>query len=237
LKIFFVYLKNDLQRLYEHRVVLFVSILTFVFSMAIAVFQDLDHTNFIYFNIFILPVIVFSVSMYIGREENSLLPIMMGSVKPIVIALSKILAAVIIEMIPIIAFTIIMRFIGIETSYLLLFLAYLLGVTLHIIIALSLTIISRTSSILSISYLAYILVFSATAILYSNGLIPLSFQPIMIVSPAFLSAVLIDNILAISVFSETWLIIAAVVLQMIYAFLLVWFVIRPFYKVYLLTIE
>lgn len=235
MKNFFKYVLNDLKFLYEYRIVLLVSILTFVFAMAMAIFPDLDQSNFIYFNIFILPVIIFSISMFIGREEETLLPVISGTLKPIWVVFAKIIAATIVELIPIVAFTIVMRFTGFETNYFLLFLTYLLGVVIHIIIALSLTIISKKSSTLTLNYLVYILVFSASAILYSNGLIPLNAQYVMLISPAFLSGVIIDNILASSSYSQTWLLIASVVLQFVYGFILVWFVIRPYFKAYLIA--
>lgn len=235
MKNFFKYVLNDLKFLYEYRIVLLVTILTFVFAMAMAIFPDLDQSNFIYFNIFILPVIIFSISMFIGREEETLLPVISGTLKPIWVVFAKIIAATIVELIPIVAFTIVMRFTGFETNYFLLFLTYLLGVVIHIIIALSLTIISKKSSTLTLNYLVYILVFSASAILYSNGLIPLNAQYVMLISPAFLSGVIIDNILASSSYSQTWLLIASVVLQFVYGFILVWFVIRPYFKAYLIA--
>ncbi|PKL01524.1 MAG: hypothetical protein CVV56_00655 [Tenericutes bacterium HGW-Tenericutes-1] len=235
MKNFFKYVLNDLKFLYEYRIVLLVSILTFVFAMAMAIFPDLDQSNFIYFNIFILPVIIFSISMFIGREEETLLPVISGTLKPILVVFAKIFAAVIVELIPIVAFTIVMRFTGFETNYFLLFLTYLLGVIIHIIIALSLTIISKKSSTLTLNYLVYILVFSASAILYSNGLIPLNSQYVMLISPAFLSGVIIDNILASSSYSPTWLLVASVTLQFVYGFILVWFVIRPYFKSYLIA--
>ncbi|MCK7486016.1 MAG: hypothetical protein MZU97_11040 [Bacillus subtilis] len=34
----------------------------------------IDPTNFIYVSIFILPVVVFSISLFIDREEGTLLP-------------------------------------------------------------------------------------------------------------------------------------------------------------------
>ena len=235
MKSFFKYLYNDLKYLYEYRIVLFVTILTFVFAMAMAIFPDMEKSNLIYFNIFILPVIIFSISMFIGREEHTLLPLNSNDLKPIVIVFIKIISAAIVELIPITAFTIVMRYTDFETNYFLLYLVYMLGAIVHIIIALSLTIISKKSSTLTLNYLVYIVVFSASAILFSNGLIPLSAQYFMLISPAYLSAVLVDNIMAVSSYSESWLLISAVALQFIYGFLLVWFVVRPFYKLYLFS--
>jgi len=221
--------------MYEYRIILFVTILTFVFAMAMAIFPDIDISNFIFFNIFILPVIIFSISMFIGREEHTLLPETTSGLAPFLIVVAKILSAAIVELIPITAFTIVLRYTGFETNYFLLYLVYMLGVIIHIIIALSLTIISRKSSTLTLNYLVYILVFSASAILFSNGLIPLSAQYFMLISPAYLSAVLVDNIIAITSFSPSWLLIVSVILQIVYGFLLVWFVIRPFYRLYVIS--
>ncbi len=234
MKSFLKLLKSELTDLYSYRIIVLVTVLTFVFAMAMGLFPELNHSNFFYFNIFVLPVIIFSVSMFISRENNTLIPYVTGEQKPLLYVFAKIIASVIVELIPIVAFIIMMRFTKIDIQYGWLFLAYLLGVILHIIIAISVAIISHKTTTLSINYLAYIIVFSASAILFSNGLIPLSSQYAMLISPAFLSAVLIDNILAGSAYSATWLIVLSVILQFLYGSVLILFVIRPYFKTYLL---
>jgi len=116
-------------------------------------------------------------------------------------------------------------------------LVYIMGVIVHIIIGLSLSIIAKTSAILSLSYIGYIVIFSLLPILYSNGIIPSSFQYYLIISPAFLSGVLIDYIVSDALNPQLWLIITSVVLQVVYTCLFVRFVISPFFKQYLLITQ
>ncbi|MFA7144456.1 MAG: hypothetical protein WC088_04245, partial [Candidatus Izemoplasmatales bacterium] len=155
--------------------------------------------------------------------------------------MAKILAAVTIEILPFIGYVIITlirssAFVNsIHINYFFLFLVYVMGVIVHIIIGLSLSIIAKTSRILSLSYLGYIVVFSLLPILYSNGIIPEAFQYYLIISPAYLSGVLIDYIIFDTLNPELWLIILSIVLQIIYAIVLIRFVIMPFFKQYVLA--
>jgi len=55
----------------------------------------------------------------------------------------------------------------------------------------------------------------------------------LIISPAFLSGVLFENIVFGYLFSDLLLVILAVSLQFVYLFLLIYFVVRPFFKKYL----
>ncbi len=242
---------SDLKRLWSYRIILFIFVLTFLFTLAIALFPALDPSNFIYVSIFILPVIIFSISLFIDREEGTLLPFVFSPLKSAYLVFSKVISALIVQLIPIffilgaMAFTMSDEIAFMETAeinallfdFFLLFLAYLLGSILHILIGLSLSIISKTSSILSLSYVVYIIVFSLTAIMYSNGIIPLRFQYFLIISPAFLSGVLIDNIIAGAAYSETWLIVLAVGLQLAYAVVLTLFVVVPYFKQYVVATD
>ncbi|HAQ56938.1 MAG TPA: hypothetical protein DCR44_06035 [Acholeplasmatales bacterium] len=237
IKTFFNLVWSDLKRLWSYRIVLFIMVLTFLFSLAIILFPVIDPTNFIYVSIFILPVVVFSISLFIDREEGTLLPFVFSPLKSGFLVFSKVLSALAVMTIPIVCFIIAMAIAQYEISFLLLFLAYMLGALLHILIGISLSIISKTTSVLSLSYVAYIVVFSLTAILYSNGIIPLRFQYYLIISPAYLSGVLIDNIVAGCVFSEVWLLILAVGLQLAYGVLLSLFIIIPYFKQYVIATE
>ncbi|MBU1144691.1 MAG: ABC transporter permease [Firmicutes bacterium] len=229
---------SDLKRLLEYRIIHFVIILTALFGASMAFFPDINPSNFIYITIFILPVIIFSISMFIEREENTLIPILKSKCNTLTIVVAKILSSMIIQLIPIVTFILVLAFINkLPINYLYLFLVYILGVLVHILIGLSLSIISKSNQVLSLSYVAYILVFSMLPIFFSNGFIPLKFQYYLIISPAFLSGVLIDNIMAGMAYSSTWLIVLSVVLQFVYGFVLVYFVIRPYFKTFLLSSE
>ncbi|MFA5006859.1 MAG: hypothetical protein WC509_05300 [Candidatus Izemoplasmatales bacterium] len=228
---------SDLKRLWSYRIILFIAILSLVFSFAIALFPMIDPTNFIYVSIFILPVVVFSISLFIDREEGTLLPFVFSPLKSAYLVFSKIVSAFVVMTIPIVFFIAALAFARYDINFGLLFLAYSLGMALHILIGLSLSIISKTSAILSLSYIGYIVIFSLTAILYSNGIIPLRFQYYLIISPAFLSGVLVDNIVAGTAYSEVWLIALAVGLQIVYGALLALFIVVPYFKHYVIATE
>lgn len=244
LKDFLVLVWDDIKRLYTYNIILFVGVLSFLFTMFILFLPIFDSTNYLYISIFVLPVIIFSISMFIEREENTLLPLITSSVSGLKIVMVKVFAAVVIELIPFIGFVLAM-IIGrdsnfsndVNINYFSLLLVYIMGVIVHIIIGLSLSIIAKTSAILSLSYITYIIVFSLLPILYSNGIIPQSFQYYLIVSPAFLSGVLIDYIVSDALNPEIWLIVTSVVLQIVYTVVLIRFVINPFFKQYLLATQ
>jgi hypothetical protein len=244
MKSFFQLIWDDIKRLNAYRIILFVVVLTFLFGMTMLFLPFFGSVNFLYISIFILPVIIFSISMFIEREENTFLPLISSSTPTLKIVMTKILAAVAVELIPFIGFVIVML-IGkddnfsneIQINYFFLFLVYVMGVIVHIIIGLSLSIIAKTSAILSLSYVGYIIVFSLLPILYSNGMIPTSFQYFLIISPAYLSGVLIDYIVLDAIDPAIWLIIISVGLQIVYAVVLVRFVIVPFFRQYVLSTE
>ena len=226
---------SDLKRLWSYRIILFIAVLSLMFAFAIALFPMIDPTNFIYVCIFILPVVVFSISLFIDREEGTLLPFVFSPLKSAYLVFSKIVSAFIVMLLPIALFIAALAFAQYDMDFGLLFLAYSLGVLRRILIGLSLSIISRTTKILSLSYIGYIFIFSLTAIMYSNGIIPLRFQYYLIISPAFLSGVLIDNIVAGGAYSEVWLIALAVGLQLVYGAVLTAFIVIPYFKRYVIA--
>ena len=71
-------------------------------------------------------------------------------------------------------------------------------------------------------------------IFYSEGLIPEFFQYILIVSPAYLSGLLFEQTIIGYIHSPNWLIILAVLLQLAYIGIFTMFVIRPYFKSYIL---
>lgn len=233
LKNYWTLLKADLKRLFVTRVIVFVIVIAFVLGVATGLFQSLNPANALYVSVFILPVLLFSFSLQFEMNLSEL-PQTMKAIKPRELLLSKITAAVLVQLIPLLFIFLALAFIrNLEVNYLLLFLVYLLGVINHIVIGLSLAIISKSYKILSLSYLVYILVFCALPIFFSNGLIPLRMQYFLVFSPAFLSGVLIDNLLAVTVYSPSWLIVLSVFLQIAYTVLLAIFVIHPYFKLYL----
>ena len=239
MKSFFGLVWDDLKRLFRYRIIYFVLALTFLFGMSMIFFPGFA-TNFLYISLFILPVIIFSISLFIEREEGTVSHLISPSTPTLSVVATKILSATIVELIPFAGFVIgsLLRRDAfsndIDVNYFLLFLAYVLGVVLHIVVGLALSIIAKSSRILSLSYLAYIVVFSISPILYSNGIIPEGFQYWLIISPAFLSGVLIDTILSQALTPEIWLLVLSVGLQIGYTVLLVSVVVVPYFKQFIL---
>ena len=71
-------------------------------------------------------------------------------------------------------------------------------------------------------------------IFYQQGLIPEFFQYILIISPAYLSGLLFEQVIVGYIHTPNWLIVVAVLLQFAYVFIFTFFVIRPYFKSYLL---
>ena len=105
---------------------------------------------------------------------------------------------------------------------------------MHITIGIVLAITSKSTSIMSISYIAYIVIFSVMPIFYSQGLVPDALRYVLIVSPAYLSGVLFPEVILGYAFSPGWLIATAVILQVVYILVLTYFVARPYFKSYLI---
>lgn len=226
---------NDIQRFVEYRILhLFLAII-FLFTAAMALFPSMNPMNFIYVSIFILPVVLFSISMYIEREEGTLIPLLNTSCKCSTVLISKILSAMSLQLIPIILYSLVFRFVHqFDISYFAFILTYLLGSLVHIVIGLSLSIISKSNTILSFSYVAYIIIFTLPPIFYENGMIPLSFQYVLMISPAYMSGVLLGNILVGTMYSSLLMILLSIFLQFVYLGVLIYIVTLPFLKAHLL---
>lgn len=226
-------LENDLRRFYHYRILQIVGVISFLFAAILAFFPDFNASNIFYVTVFILPVIVFSFSLKADIVEGHVLPCDKPECDPKLLLISKILSALLLQLVPIIMYILVLElYLKIDIAYVSLFFAYILSATLHIIIGLSLSIISKTDKILSFNYIVYILVFCTGPIFLSNGLIPIRFQYYLLFSPAYLSGILIDNILSGMYYSPVWLILLSLFLQVAYGVLLSFFVIKPFFQAY-----
>ncbi|MFA5741913.1 MAG: hypothetical protein WC874_03435, partial [Candidatus Izemoplasmatales bacterium] len=107
MKDFFPLVWHDIKRLYNYRIIHFVVVLTFLFSMTIWFLPQFGSANFLYISIFVLPVIIFSISMFIEREEKTFVPLITSQTDTLKIVAAKILAAVTIEIFPFIGYTIV----------------------------------------------------------------------------------------------------------------------------------
>lgn len=235
MKNFLSILRNDFRNFRKYNILQIVLMLSVLFAAIMAFFTQINPLLLIYVTVFILPVITFAISMYIEAEEHSVLPLAVCDCNSVEIIASKIVSSLVLLLIPYVLYTLVMVFVLHMTYNILLFLLiYILSAVMHIVIGLVLAIISKSSSVMSISYVGYIVIFSLMPIFYSQGLIPQAFQYVLIVSPAYLSGVLFEQVIYGYIFSPDWLIIMAVLLQIIYILLLLIFIARPYFKTYLL---
>ncbi len=230
-------IRNDFRNYLKYNILQIMIALSILFSGAMAFLPGIDPLIFIFTTVFILPVIVFSTNFFIEKEERSLTPQAIGELTSLQLILAKTTSALILMLIPFLFLTLVMVFLLHMTISIPLFLLiYLLASVMHIIVGTTLAIIAKSSQIMSISYIGYIILFSLIPFFYANGLIPNVFQYVLIISPAYLSGILFQEIYYGYAFSPTMLILLSVVLQMIYIFILTFFVVRPYFKTYLLYI-
>ncbi len=232
---FLTILKNDFNNYIKYNILHIVIAISVIFAGAMAFVTNIDAMIFIYITVFILPTIIFSISIYIEKEEQTLLPLAIAKCSSLEIILSKVTSAMLLLLIPFVLYSLVMVFVlNMTINILLFFLVYVLGSIMHIIIGLVLALISKSTQIMSISYIGYIVLFALIPFFYANNLIPKVFQYILVISPAYLSGILFQEIYYGYAFSSTFMIIIAVILQVLYIGLLTYFVVRPYFKSYLL---
>jgi hypothetical protein len=235
MKTFFQELNHNLRRLFEYHVIQITIVLSVVFALLMALFPSIDPLNFVSLSLFILPVILYSISTFLYRDDGPV-QCSIPSRSPVLCSVSsQLLASMIIQLIPFVLYTTILLVRGHHINVFLFFIVFLGGALLHTLIGMVLAITSKTSQQIAYGYLVYILVFSLTPILYINGIIPYAMQYVMLISPAYVAGLLIDNVLAGVQYSSDWLIWLAAILEFGGIFLLIRFAIIPFYTHYIHT--
>ncbi|MCF7923868.1 MAG: hypothetical protein K9L64_02030 [Candidatus Izimaplasma sp.] len=230
-------IKNDLVNYYKYHFISIIVIISLIFSMFMGITNLFPPMIYIYISVFIMPVITFSVSLLIESQQNEVLPILIDKESnSVFFGIGKIISATIIQLIPFVFYSIVL-FVVLEFRFniLLFFLVYLLSIIMHIIIGLALSIISKSSYSLSLSYIVYLLVFSMMPIFYSYGFINPDLSFVLIISPAYLSGVLFESVVNGYIVSSIWLVVLAVLLQLLYISLIFFFIIKPFISEYLKT--
>ena len=170
-------LKNDFCNFIKYKILQIILGLSFLFAAVMAFFPRFDPLIFVYITVFIIPVIIFSTSIYIENEERTLFPLALGKYSSFTIIASKLFSSLILLLIPYVFYTIVMYFIlHMNYNFILFGLVYILSAVMHITIGIVLAITSKSTSIMSISYVAYIVIFSVMPIFHSEGLIPEFFQ-------------------------------------------------------------
>ncbi len=228
---------NDFRNFLQFQILQFMLVLSLLLAGVMAFLPQIDAMTIVYVSVFIIPVIIFAISLYIENTERKLLPCLKGGCTPFEIIMAKLLSALVLNLIPMVLFILVMFFIrNMHFSVILFILVYLLSAVIHILVGLSLAIIAKSGFVMSVSYIGYIVLFSLVPIFYANNLIPSFFQYVMIVSPAYLCGVLFQNITYGYIFSATWLLVLSVLLPFLYMFLLSRFIVKPYFQSYLLSV-
>ncbi len=227
-------IKNDFKHYIAYGILQAVIILGLLLSLSMFFLPRLDPLLVIYITVFILPVIIFSIPMYIETEEKTIFKEIGNEFNPLVVILAKIVSALITLLIPLVMYVLVMKlFLHMNYSIVLFSMVYILSAFMHIVIGVVLAIIAKTHKGLVLSYVVYIVVFSVIPIFYTEGLIPQVSQYALVISPAYLSGILFDQIIIGYSRTSLLLTILAVVLQFVYIFVLSHFVIKTYFRSYL----
>lgn len=228
-------IKSDFKNYFKYNILQIVIMVSILFAGAMAFVPGIDALIFVYATVFILPVVIYAINIYIEMEEKTLLPMAACKCPSIILILSKVTSAMLLLLIPYVLYALVMTLVlNIHINILLFLLIYVLAGVMHIAIGIVLAMISKSTSIMSISYVAYIVIFSLIPFFHASGLIPKAFQYVMVISPAYLSEILFQEIYFGYAFSPTWLIVLSVILQIVYIVGLTYFIIRPYFKSYLI---
>ena len=119
-----------------------------------AFFPQINPLILVYITVFILPVVILSISIYIESEEERLFPLAVCDCSSIEIILAKLVSALLMLLIPLVLYIIVMfTVLHMNYSVLLFILVYLLSATVHILIGFVLAITSKSSHIMLYCYI------------------------------------------------------------------------------------
>ncbi|MDA3932535.1 MAG: hypothetical protein PF513_07345 [Tenericutes bacterium] len=227
--------KNDFVNYRDYHFLEIMFILTLFFGLLMGLTSLMPPIIYIYLSVFVLPVITFSVSLFIEAQQKTVLPnVLDDNHHPSLYAIGKILSATLIQIIPMIFYLMVMIFVlGLSFNILFFMIVYMLSTVIHIIIGLSLSIIAKTAYTLSLSYLVYLIVFSVIPILYSFDFFSADLSYILIISPAFLSGVLFESLVNQYSMMDPWFNYISLGLILTYIVVLFMYVIKPFIVHYL----
>jgi hypothetical protein len=231
MKRFGIHVWNDVKRLFEYQVLQITLVLSLVFALMMGLLPQIDVIHFVALSVFIVPVIMLSISAFLRKDDECDVEPFTTNKRAAYWLGVHVSSALVIETIPFVLYSIVLiLFRTTVFSFGLYFLTYFSGAILHVLIAFYLAMTAKNPRQLAYGYIVYVLVFSITPILYTNGIIPYAFQYWMLISPAYVSGLLIDNVLTGVQFSSDWLIFLAAVLQTALIGILSIFALIPLYR-------
>ncbi|MFA7075380.1 MAG: hypothetical protein WC152_01740, partial [Candidatus Izemoplasmatales bacterium] len=154
-------INHDFKNFLTYRIIHMIVIISAVFALAMGIFHTINPLIFVYISIFIITVITNSVTLFIEKEEQSILPIPIDTLKITQVIPAKLLSSLILQLIPMLFYLIIMKFIlNSNFSTLLFIITYILGLIIHIMVGFSITLICNNHVKMALMYVGYIILFS-----------------------------------------------------------------------------
>lgn len=222
---------HDFKNFAKYRIVHMTLIVSVVFALAMGFFPEVEPLLYVYLTLFVIPVIMHSITLFIEKEEGNLIPEHVNTPKTGEIIFGKVLSSFLLQLIPLILYLIVMIFVlNVNFNLFLFSFAYLVGVSIHILIGFSITILSKSHLNMMLLYVGYIAIFSFLPFISLMGLIPTSIEFLFIFSPGYLVGIIIENITFTYLFSPLYLVILSCTLIIVYIVMLILFIISPFYK-------
>lgn len=221
---------NDLKNYAKYHYLSIFIIISALFGFFMGMSNFFPPIIYVYISVFIMPVISYTIGLVIGQQQD-----VSPGVSDHTYAISKILSASIIQLIPMIIYLIVYKY-ALNVSFNVLFFSiiYIVSSVLHIMIGLSLSMIAKSSFALSSSYMVYLIVFSIIPIFYSLGHVNNTFiSYVLIISPAYLAGVMFEALIDSFYAVEVWFTYVAFIIQLIYMILLYLLIIKPFISHYL----
>lgn len=231
MKSFILNIKNDFNNFIKYRIFHMIIIVSLVFALAMGIFPRIDPALFIYISIFIIPIITHAITLFIEKEEDTLLSEESCEICYFKVILTKTLSALLLQIIPLVFYLIVFIFVlNVNFNLWLFTLVYLIATIIHILIGFAITLIAKSYISMVLIYAAFIVFISFIPFLFLMNFIPESLLYLFIFSPGFLFSILFDNIIFGYLYSDVLLLILAIILPLVYGGLIFFFILKPYYK-------
>ncbi|PKK95940.1 MAG: hypothetical protein CVV59_01125 [Tenericutes bacterium HGW-Tenericutes-4] len=148
----------------------------------------------VFVDVSMMSIIMLGAGLFFEKQEGSLKSVMVSPVKLSEIVIAKTMSAVLLSFITAtILSAVAIIFHSANINVLLLLLYATLGATVHIVIGFLLTIFSKDFNSLLVNYMIFVFIFTLPALFYSLGVIPSNLYFLILLSPSYVTQVLINT--------------------------------------------
>ena len=157
-------------------------------------------TLLVFVDVSMMSIIMLGAGLFFEKQEGSLKSVMVAPVKLLEIVVSKIMSTVLLSFLTATILSlvaILAHSASINVAVLLLYVT--LGATVHVSIGFLLTIISKDFNSLLINYMIFVFIFTLPALLYTLGVIPSNLYFLILLSPSYVTQLLINTSVGASI--------------------------------------